>query len=295
MLKKYEQASDSLEALRKLDEDTQDEVVKSNYKEGLGRYAQGLLSQIKDHLMLKKYEQASDSLEALRTLAEDTKDIIVQAIYTSALETTKKEQTPQGGSKQIGVQEVKRTLPATPDITKAMTENVEMKLISDVRVKIDSAIAEGRFEEAREIVRGLIQQFASRGSDQVYIDDALDLLSLIDRMQTNGQDGKDADAASLTEAPGGIDFNSNNMKMNESGQRIEFDFKNMDLNKINPADFRGMNPVIINITPVTNFRLMLGLKDEPKPVEVSMGDVGISGAAILLKSLVMVRRQEQFA
>ena len=60
----------------------------------------------------------------------------------------------------------------------------------------------------------------------------------------------------ITQDYGGIDFNANNLNLKEQGQVIDINFTNL-LN-IQPNTVNGVTPVIINITPITNFPLLLG-------------------------------------
>jgi len=77
------------------------------------------------------------------------------------------------------------------------------------------------------------------------------------------------DAALLSDsdqAPGGIDFNTSNMDLEETGGTFQFKESVMPLNGMTPQQINGIQPVIINITPVTNLFLLLGLKkgaDDP--------------------------------
>lgn len=71
--------------------------------------------------------------------------------------------------------------------------------------------------------------------------------------------GIPADAALLNEAPGGIDFRADTLPLEverESSRALEFDLQDPQAIQID-----GLVPVIINITPVTNIPLWLGLKD----------------------------------
>jgi hypothetical protein len=61
----------------------------------------------------------------------------------------------------------------------------------------------------------------------------------------------------IADVPGGIDFNPNNLNLSEEGQR--FDFDSLDFPGILPDAVNGIRPVIINITPVVNFPVLLGL------------------------------------
>ena len=56
------------------------------------------------------------------------------------------------------------------------------------------------------------------------------------------------------------DFNVNNLNLKEHGQILDFNFTNsMD---IQPNTVNGITPVIINITPITNYPLLLGLSED---------------------------------
>lgn len=57
---------------------------------------------------------------------------------------------------------------------------------------------------------------------------------------------------------GGIDFNPRIMNLRESGQRVDFDLNNIIFQNIQPNSVQGILPVIINITPVTNFVPLIG-------------------------------------
>jgi len=73
------------------------------------------------------------------------------------------------------------------------------------------------------------------------------------------------DKARLTsspiENPGGIDMNPNNLNLQTQGGR--FDFK-LPMNSLDLQNIRidGFTPVIINVAPLTNLPLLLGLVDE---------------------------------
>ncbi len=71
------------------------------------------------------------------------------------------------------------------------------------------------------------------------------------------------------ETPGGIDFNSNNLNLKEQGQGDEFNFSFDKLQNIQPNAVNGILPVIINITPVTNFPALLGLSQDDESEQLS--------------------------
>ncbi len=71
------------------------------------------------------------------------------------------------------------------------------------------------------------------------------------------------DKAVTSEVPGGIDFNPANMNFNSNGDKIQINLPMADPAMLGvESPVRGYQPVIIEITPITNFPLLLGLKDE---------------------------------
>jgi len=62
---------------------------------------------------------------------------------------------------------------------------------------------------------------------------------------------------------GGIDFNANNLNMKFEGEEIKFSIP-AGFQGIQPNHVNGLTPVIINIVPITNFTLLLGLSDRIK-------------------------------
>jgi hypothetical protein len=79
----------------------------------------------------------------------------------------------------------------------------------------------------------------------------------------------DEDQAMLGQNPGGIDFNAKNLNLKEQGQGQEINFSLDSLQNIRPDQVNGILPVIINITPVTNFPLLLGLSQDEKVEHLS--------------------------
>ncbi|MGE0267326.1 MAG: ARMT1-like domain-containing protein [Candidatus Omnitrophota bacterium] len=65
-----------------------------------------------------------------------------------------------------------------------------------------------------------------------------------------------SDEAMTSKDLGGVDFNTKNMRLEETGEHIRFE---NGLMPMIPAQINGIQPVIINITPVTNLYLLLGL------------------------------------
>ena len=76
----------------------------------------------------------------------------------------------------------------------------------------------------------------------------------------------ESDKAVLNSLPslkkyGGIDFNANNLNLKAQGDKIKFDLP-ASLQDIQPTSINGVTPVIINITPITNFHFLIGLSDK---------------------------------
>jgi len=61
---------------------------------------------------------------------------------------------------------------------------------------------------------------------------------------------------------GGIDFNPNNLNLNEQGNKIIFPISEVNLQNIPPdMNFNGILPVIINVVPINNLLPILGLSE----------------------------------
>ncbi|MCA9402551.1 MAG: ROK family protein [Candidatus Omnitrophica bacterium] len=86
----------------------------------------------------------------------------------------------------------------------------------------------------------------------------------------------DGDAAVLgTDKKGGIDFNPVNMNLSEQGDDIPLNVSPILSSPLGPIE--GIRPVIIQIVPVTNLPLLLGLTDKPSE------DAPVSGADLLAR------------
>ena len=62
----------------------------------------------------------------------------------------------------------------------------------------------------------------------------------------------------LFEAPGGIDFNPKNFNLETQGEGIEFN-PTFDPAQLEKIKIEGLSPVIINIVPITNLPLLMGI------------------------------------
>lgn len=69
------------------------------------------------------------------------------------------------------------------------------------------------------------------------------------------------DQALTAEEPGGIDFDTRNMNLQITGDAFEFITPEGTAMPVNPLQIRGVQPVIINITPLPNLIPLLGLED----------------------------------
>ncbi|MCK5012361.1 MAG: LysM peptidoglycan-binding domain-containing protein [Candidatus Omnitrophica bacterium] len=70
---------------------------------------------------------------------------------------------------------------------------------------------------------------------------------------------------------GGIDFNPNNINLNEQGDKMRINFSAAGLQNLNPESINGILPVIINISPLPSILPLLGLapQREEEGFEVS--------------------------
>ena len=93
----------------------------------------------------------------------------------------------------------------------------------------------------------------------------LDPLKDLAGLDSTEQNVEKGDPAQLS--PGGIDFNPEVMNLKEQGEKIDFNLPDFDLQGIDASQIRGILPVIINITPITNFPLLLGMAVDGEDVE----------------------------
>ena len=62
--------------------------------------------------------------------------------------------------------------------------------------------------------------------------------------------------------PGGIDFNPNNVSIDEQGDKVQINFSPSPLQNLNPESINGILPVIINISPLPSVLPLLGLEPQ---------------------------------
>jgi len=60
---------------------------------------------------------------------------------------------------------------------------------------------------------------------------------------------------------GGIDFNPANMNLQTAGEQVEFQLP-FDVNELEHMNIHGFKPIIIQMRPIVNLPLLLGLVDE---------------------------------
>jgi len=77
-----------------------------------------------------------------------------------------------------------------------------------------------------------------------------------------------SDGAMVVANPGGIDFNPNSLNLTEQGEKIEINLPSLNLQDIQSNTIDGILPVIINITPITNFPMLLGISEESEEEEL---------------------------
>ena len=69
---------------------------------------------------------------------------------------------------------------------------------------------------------------------------------------------------------GGIDFNPAGLNIQEQGTDIKINVPAIDIKIFENMNINGFTPVIIQIVPITNLPLILGIQTkEPEPFEVT--------------------------
>jgi hypothetical protein len=70
-----------------------------------------------------------------------------------------------------------------------------------------------------------------------------------------------SEGSSPVENPGGIDFNPGMLNLRQEGQGADFEMDASLIESLQPDSVYGLQPVIINIIPITNFMPLLGMTD----------------------------------
>jgi len=76
------------------------------------------------------------------------------------------------------------------------------------------------------------------------------------------------DPSALMQTPGGIDLNPNNLDLQTQGEVAEFNLP-FDPQMLENIQIDGLFPVIINITPITNLPLLLGVSEKEEEQQLS--------------------------
>lgn len=77
------------------------------------------------------------------------------------------------------------------------------------------------------------------------------------------------DVAAAVKAPGGIDLNPDKIRFDRQGQPVDFNVPSNDALIQDYLNIEGFEPIIINITPITNIPLLLGTA-EPGPANQTL-------------------------
>ncbi len=77
------------------------------------------------------------------------------------------------------------------------------------------------------------------------------------------------DVAAAVQAPGGIDLNPDKIRFDRQGQPVDFNVPSNDALIQDYLNIEGFEPIIINITPITNIPLLLGTA-EPGPANQTL-------------------------
>ena len=147
--------------------------------------------------------------------------------------------------------------------------------IANLRYRIVNDRAPELFEDkirrlSPDILDGIMKffQYASVPTWNKYVEsNPADFMIDISSAEYEKWEVYSADSAMIgksSSAPGGIDFNADNLNLKEQGQKTDINFSFDDFQNIEPTNVNGILPVIINITPVTNFPLLIGLSQEKK-------------------------------
>jgi len=70
---------------------------------------------------------------------------------------------------------------------------------------------------------------------------------------------------------GGIDLNPNSIRMDRQGEAIDINLPAAQIDRLLYMNIEGFVPVIINVTPITNVLLLLGLTEMPEDEPTTLG------------------------
>ena len=93
-------------------------------------------------------------------------------------------------------------------------------------------------------------------------DQAIVAKKSVSQLTTMGRSAQNAEG----KKPGGIDFNAKHLNLNENGEKVNFDFGTAGFENLQPDSINGLQPIIINITPLPSIYPLLGL-NQPASTE----------------------------
>lgn len=201
--------------------------------------------------MEHKREIEASSEASLENLAKDLEQYIFKMV------------------KSFNLSEVKEMLEETGDILASLKEesrgNRVLNLLSSINkesIKTDTVtISAKSFDAIRNAIgeTGGVRaaktiDFPSEGFSIVAAEAASSSLTAEDipgdsRMNFN-----------QAQAPGGIDFDADGFEIEARGKGIALDISEIDITALSQAE--GFVPIIINIVPITNFNMLMGLNEE---------------------------------
>lgn len=175
----------------------------------------------------------------------------------------------------------------------AVKRNVEVNRISSqfsgmknlsqaLSGRTDSNIIQGAIQELEagkfssdivSFMRDRIERLKTRiANDRYRLDDLKPLEKKVNELSEKIDSAQfSADAAQI-EPVGGIDFNPASLQLNEMGTAPSIHMDNSMLQKFLPDSIDGIVPVIINITPVANFPMLLGMNDDKPNLPIADSD-----------------------
>jgi len=196
-------------------------------------------------LELRRILQLDISFNSLNTV-RDVREAREMAERLKGEIETKREQIRQlptnESDQEASVDERKRIFKLELEVLNLQAESEGNNLANSWRTN-------GQQRESRENLERLKREIAEKRKEIRNFDQANDAAML----NTDNPDY------------GGIDFNANNLNLKAQGDKIKFDLP-ANLQDIQPTSINGITPVIINITPITNFHLLIGLSDKEEQI-----------------------------
>ena len=216
------------------------------------------------------YPESADSLQFLergsKLAAEPKIQEFMQEIFKRKIETLREKQVPL----LISGRTVGRDI--LPDVS------MKFFLTADISSVAQRYVASNRFvdlEEAKQAIQTRDERDSQRDTNPVapYQDVMIVNTSqlsieevkkwILTNLTTDDQVMSDENgdvSSSPVQDIGGIDFNPNTLNLSEQGQALNFTIDNSMFQNLQPNSVYGIQPTIINITPVINFTPLLGLE-----------------------------------